>query len=126
MKRLLLLDAHLDESRELASQLRSRGWDVMHAATARAAFEMMPCLRPAAVITELTLPDAHGLHVARALRSMVEHDIVVIALTRLTDQLGERALAAGFDHVARKPAHVDVLHARIADLVVPGDDRQIA
>jgi len=126
MKRLLLLDAHLDESRELASQLRSRGWDVTHAGTARAAFEMMPRVRPAAVITELTLPDAHGLHVARALRSMVEDDIVVIALTRLTDQLGERALAAGFDHVARKPAHVDVLHARIADLVVLGGDRLIA
>jgi len=47
-----------------------------------------------------------------------------ISWTRLADQLGERALAAGFDHVARKPAHVDALHARIHDLV--GRSRLIA
>jgi DNA-binding response OmpR family regulator len=126
MKRLLLLDDQLDEARDLASQLRLRGWDVTVVGTARAAFDAMPSVRPAAVITELSLPDAHGLNVVRALRSLVEHDIVVIALTRLTDQLGERALAAGFDHVARKPAHVDVLHARLADLIVPAGDRLIA
>jgi len=126
MKRLLLVDHHADEARELASQLRSRGWDVTIAATARTAFDMLPRVRPDAVIAELSLPDAQGLHIARSLRSMVDHDIVVIALTRLVDQHGEHALAAGFDHVARKPAHVDALHARIADLVVPSGDRLIA
>jgi CheY-like chemotaxis protein len=124
MKRLLLVDDHADEARDLASQLRSRGWDVTIARTARTAFDMLPRVRPCAVVTELSLPDAQGLNIARALRSMVEHDIVVIALTRLMDQLGERALAAGFDHVARKPAHVEALHARIEDLVVV--DRLIA
>ena len=47
---------------------------------------------------------------------MIERDIVVVALTRDADTLGERAMAAGFDHVARKPAHVDALHARMEDL----------
>ena len=123
-RRLLLVDGHAVEARELAGQLRSRGWEVILVSSARDAFDMLPRTRPAAVITELTLPDAHGLHVARALRSMVEHDIVVVALTRLADQLGDRALAAGFDHVARKPAHVDALHARLSELVV--NDRLIA
>jgi CheY-like chemotaxis protein len=119
MKRLLLVDDCLDESRELAAQLRSRGWDVTVVRSAREAFDAIPRLQPDAIVTELALPDAHGVHVARALRSMLERDIVVIALTRLADQFGERALAAGFDHVARKPAHVDVLHARIEDLMPP-------
>ena len=116
MKRLLLLDDHADEARDLASQLRSRGWDVTIVASARAAFDAIPDVQPDAIITELALPDAQGLHVARALRSMVERDIVVIALTRDADKLGERAMAAGFDHVARKPAHVEALHARMEDL----------
>jgi CheY-like chemotaxis protein len=116
MKRLLLLDDHAAEARELATQLRSRGWDVTIVATARAAFDAIPQVQPDAIITELALPDAQGLHVVRALRSMIERDIVVVALTRDADALGERAMAAGFDHVARKPAHVDALHARMEDL----------
>lgn len=117
MRRLLLVDDQTDDARELASQLRARGWDVTVVATAHAAFDALPHVKPAAVITELALPDAHGLHVARALRSLVDHDIVVVALSRLADQLGERALSAGFDHVARKPEHVDALHARVEDLI---------
>jgi two-component system KDP operon response regulator KdpE len=116
MKRVLLLDDHVDEARELAAQLRSRGWHVTIVGTARAAFDALPHIQPDAIITELALPDAQGLNVVRALRSMVERDIVVVALSRDADRLGERALAAGFDHVARKPAHVDALHARMEDL----------
>lgn len=117
MKKMMLIDDHADEARDLAASLRARGWDVTVVHTARAAFDLVPRQRPDVIVTELSLPDAHGLHVARALRSMTDRDLVVIALTRLADQLGDRALAAGFDHVARKPAHVEALHARIDDLV---------
>jgi CheY-like chemotaxis protein len=54
--------------------------------------------------------------VLRALRSRAERDVIVVALSRDADRLGEQALAAGFDHVACKPAQVGALHARIADL----------
>jgi len=117
MRRIILIDDHADEARELAASLRSRGWDVSVVHTARAAFELVPRTKPDAIVTELVLPDAHGLHVARALRSLCERDIVIVALTRLADQLGERALASGYDHVARKPAHIDALHAHLDALV---------
>ncbi len=117
MKRMILIDDHADEARELAAGLRSRGWDVTVVHSARAAFEAVPKVKPDVIVTELVLPDAHGLHVARTLRSLAERDLVVVALTRLADQLGERALSSGFDYVARKPAHVDVLHARLDVLV---------
>lgn len=117
MKRMLLIDDHADEARDLAVALRSRGWDVTVVHSARAAFEIVPTVPPDVIVTELSLPDAHGLHVARALRNMSDRDLVVVALTRLADQLGDRALASGFDHVARKPAHVEALHARLDDLV---------
>ncbi|MBV8761207.1 MAG: response regulator [Deltaproteobacteria bacterium] len=116
MKRVLLLDDHVDEARDLATQLRGRGWHVTIVHTARAAFDAIPHVQPDAIITELALPDAQGLHVARALRSMLEHDVVVVALTRDADRISQHAIAAGFDHVARKPAHVDALHARMEDL----------
>ncbi len=117
MKKMMLIDDHADEARDLAASLRARGWDVTVVHNAREAFDLVPKQPPDVVVTELSLPDAHGLHVARALRSMTDRDLVVVALTRLADQLGDRALAAGFDHVARKPAHVDALHARLDDLV---------
>jgi CheY-like chemotaxis protein len=117
MNRLLLIDDQSEDARDVASALRSRGWIVSIVASARAAFDAIPELQPDAIITELVLPDAHGLHVARALRTLVERDIVIVALTRLADELGTRALASGFDHVARKPAHVDALHARLGALL---------
>src|SRR5690242_9030388 len=117
MKRMILIDDHADEARALASSLRARGWDVTVAHSARAAFDLITTTQPDVVITELALPDAQGLHVARALRSLADRDLVIVALTRLADQLGESALAAGYDHVARKPAQVDTLHARLDDLI---------
>lgn len=115
--RLLLIDDQSEDARDVAAALRSRGWFVSIVASAGAAFDILPSLQPDAIITELVLPDAHGVHVARALRSLIERDVVIVALSRLADTLGERALAAGFDHVARKPAHVDALYARLAALV---------
>jgi DNA-binding response OmpR family regulator len=117
MKRLLLIDDQSDDARDVASALRSRGWTVSVVASARAAFDASPALQPDAIVTELVLPDAHGLHVARALRSLLDRDVIIVALTRLADELGDRALASGFDHVARKPAHVDALHARLGALL---------
>jgi DNA-binding response OmpR family regulator len=117
MKRMMLIDDHADEARELAASLRSRGWEVMVLHSAHAAFDAVRAQQPDVIVTELVLPDAHGLHVARALRSLAMRDLVVVALTRLADQLAERALAYGFDHVVRKPAHVDALTARLDDLV---------
>ena len=115
--RLLLIDDQSEDARDVASALRQRGWIVTIVASARAAFDAIPDVQPDAIITELVLPDAHGLHVARALRSLIERDIVIVALSRIADQLGERALASGYDHVVRKPAHVDALHARLATLL---------
>jgi two-component system OmpR family response regulator len=115
--RVLLIDDQSEDARDVAAALRSHGWTVSIVASARAAFDVLPELQPDAIITELVLPDAHGLHVARALRSLIDRDVIVVALTRLADELGERALASGFDHVARKPAHVEALHARLAALV---------
>ena len=117
MKRMILIDDQADEARELAASLRARGWEVTIAHSASVAFDLVPRTQPDVVVTELALPDAHGLHVARALRSLCERDLVIVALTRLADQLGERALASGYDHVARKPAHVDALHARLGHLM---------
>lgn len=117
MMRLLLIDDQSEDARDVAAALRSRGWVVSIVASARAAFDVLPTLQPDVIITELVLPDAHGFHIARALRSLIERDIIIVALTRLADELGERALASGFDHVARKPAHAEALHARLTALV---------
>src|SRR3569623_2113851 len=116
MKKLLLLDDHATEARELASQLRARGWDVTIVASARAAFDAIPEVQPDAIITELALPDAQGLHVVRALRATGESpDLRQPRSTRGPPRTGTHARAPTHGHprtgtharapTARAPTH---------------------
>jgi two-component system OmpR family response regulator len=112
-RRILLIDDNDDQRSMLATALRSRGWSVEIARNAKRGVDAALRSQPEIVVTELILPDTRGFDFARSLRSMVEHDLLVIALTRVSEQLHKRALAAGFDFVLRKPFAVEVLHARM-------------
>jgi DNA-binding response OmpR family regulator len=107
--RVLLIDDNKDHRAALALALLARGWYVETAGTARAGLDLASKAPPDVVLTELILPDTRGYQFARALRSVIEHDVIVIALTRLPKVLHEQALAAGFDYVEGKPVHIDTL-----------------
>jgi len=116
VRRVLLIDDNDDQRSILASALRSRGWTVEAARNGAQGIAAAQRAQPEVVLTELILPDVRGFDYARSLRSMVDHDLVVIAVTRIPEELHRRALSAGFDLIVRKPLEADELCRRLFDL----------
>jgi len=112
-RRVLLIDDNDDQCSVLANALRARGWSVEVARSGKQGLELAARVQPDVVLTELILPDVRGFNFAISLRAMVEHELVVIALTRVPEELHGRALRSGFDLVQRKPFCVDDLHVRM-------------
>lgn len=111
--RVLLIDDHDVARRELAENLRVRGWEVFGARDLQTGIDLAIDLRPQAIITELQLPDVRGFYFARSLRSVVDEDIKLIALTRMQEDAADAARMAGFDIVFQKPVNAEHLHRRL-------------
>jgi CheY-like chemotaxis protein len=107
---ILLVDDDADMRDHLTRELRTHGWNVIVASDVRAAIERAGNEQPAAIISELTLPDARGYYFARTFKTMVEHDIAVVGVTRADAGEFEEARKSGFDHVFAKPVDVEALH----------------
>jgi len=107
--RLLIVDHAPAVCVELAAYFQARGWQVACAADMKGAIEIAMAIQPDAIITELELRDVHGLHFVRALRSAVEHDIVILGVTTLPERVG----APGFERVFVKPAPASELEAAL-------------
>jgi len=102
----------------LANALRLRGWSIEGARNGKLGLDAVAHNLPDIVLTELILPDVRGFNFVHSVRSMVEHDLFVIGLTRLPRELHGRALTSGFDHVQCKPIDIDELHARMQATVL--------
>jgi two-component system cell cycle response regulator len=111
-RRALLIDDNDDHREWLAGALRDRSWDVVALRGGKAALGIAPQQRPDVIICELILPDVQGLQLARAFRTALDHDVTIIAATRVPD-LAPQALAATYDHVLGKPVDLVELFARV-------------
>lgn len=116
--RVLLIDDNDDQRSMLANALRARGWNVDVARSGKQGIERAQVGRPDVVMTELLLPDVRAYHFARTLRCVIEHDMRIIALTRLPVSLHRRAIEEGFDRVECKPIDPDRLHETLTTLVM--------
>ncbi len=85
--------------------LRSQGYDVVHAATAHEAFELLKGERPALILMDIQLPGMDGLAATRRLKEDAStRDIPVVAVTSYAmsgDR--EKALTAGCAGFVVKP-----------------------
>jgi CheY-like chemotaxis protein len=106
---ILLVDTDEGARTTLMLALRARGWNVVVANDVRGAIERAEDEQPIAIISELNLPDARGYFFARTLKTMVEHDVAIVGVTRVNPTEFGQALAAGFDAVFEKPIDVDTL-----------------
>lgn len=111
-RRALLVDDNDDHREWLACALRDRGWDVIAMRAGKLALDVAPKQRPDLIVCELVLPDVQGLQLARAFRTALEHDVTIIAATRVPE-LASQALAATYDHVLGKPVVLVELFARV-------------
>ena len=101
--RVLVIDDDTDVRRRLADELGACGWETFEASRLRQALDCAALRQPELIVTELILPDVHGFHFGRTLRSMVEHDVHLVAVTRAKARAFDQAIAAGFDLVLPKP-----------------------
>ena len=108
---VLLVDDDEAACDGLSRELSARGWNVIVATDVRTAVERAGDEQPFAIISELVLPDARGYNFARTLKTMVEHDVVVIGVTKVDARQFDDALKAGFDATFAKPVDIDMLHA---------------
>jgi two-component system, OmpR family, response regulator len=112
-RRMLIVDDHEDTRTDLVAHFSSLGWDVDVATDVKTAIESALAFQPHAIVSELLLPDARGYFFARTLRSIIDHDIRLVGLTRLSHQVFEEARVAGFDVVFAKPIDVRQLERHL-------------
>jgi DNA-binding response OmpR family regulator len=110
-RRALLVDDNDDHREWLAREMGARGWEVIATRSGKLALEVAPDQQPDLIVSELVLPDVQGLQLARAFRTALDHDVTIIAATRVPE-LAPQALSATYDHVLPKPVDLIQLFAR--------------
>lgn len=108
---VLLVDDDLAARDTLMHGLRERDWTVIVAENARDAIVRAADAQPDAIVSELVLTYATEYHFARALKTMVDHDVPLIGVTGASVEQFARAREAGFDVVLGKPVDAATLDA---------------
>ena len=103
--------------------LRSQGYRVREAATAKQAFEMVKTERPALILMDLQLPGMDGLEATRKLKQdPTMRDVPIIAVTSYAMQGDrERAHEAGCVGYITKPIDKTTLIQEIATILGNND-----
>ena len=109
---ILLIDDEISIQRAVEPLLRSRGYDVQVARTAREAMDAFTRYKPDLLILDLGLPDADGLEVCRWVRAQSEVPILVLS-ARDAEQAKVKALDDGADDFVTKPFGPEELVARV-------------
>ena len=109
---ILLVDDELSIQRTMTPLLRSRGYEVTVAGTAREALESVDAERPDLIVLDLGLPDMDGLEVCRRVRARWDTPIVVLS-ARGAERDKVEALDEGADDYVTKPFGPDELLARV-------------
>lgn len=109
---ILLVDDELALQRAVEPLLRSRGYEVAVARTAREATDAFEQCKPDLMILDLGLPDGDGLDVCRWIRGRSEIPILVLS-ARGAERDKVRALDDGADDFVTKPFGPEELLARV-------------
>jgi len=109
---ILLVDDELSIQRTTAPLLRSRGYEVTVAGTAREALASVKGDRPDLIVLDLGLPDMDGIEVCRRVRAQWDTPIVVLS-ARGAEQDKVTALDEGADDYVTKPFGPEELLARV-------------
>jgi two-component system response regulator MprA len=115
--RLLVVEDEPELRAALARALRSEGYRVVTASDGRVALEVMPAVRPDALVLDVLMPHVNGLELCRRLRADGDHVPVLMLTAR--DAVGDRVagLDAGADDYLVKPFALEELFARIRALL---------
>ena len=104
-ERILLVEDNAVNRRLASFLLRSQGYQVLEAATAQEAFEIIKTDRPDLIVMDIQLPGMDGLEATKKLKEdPATRDIPVVAVTSYAMKGDrEKALAAGCAGYITKP-----------------------
>ena len=110
-RRVVIVDDNEDAALSLAMVCGAWGHEVHTACGGREAIALCGEFSPEIAILDISMPGMNGYELARELRRKFGDEVVLIALTALS-QLEDkgRAREAGFNHHMVKPAELDALH----------------
>jgi DNA-binding response OmpR family regulator len=113
-RRVVIVDDNEDAALSLAMVCGAWGHEVHTACGGREAIALCGEFSPEIAILDISMPGMNGYELARELRRRFGVEVVLIALTALS-QLEDkgRAREAGFNHHMVKPAELDALHELI-------------
>jgi CheY-like chemotaxis protein len=115
--RVLVVDDHGDARELLGLVLRERGAEVMLAASAAEALEVLAHAAVDVLVSDLAMPGTDGYALIAAVRSGARPTIPAVALTAYAGRsVSERAIAAGFTAHATKPVDPEDLVELIVKL----------
>jgi CheY-like chemotaxis protein len=125
---MLVVDDDQEATEALKALLKSLGADVVVAASADRALEILAEHHPDVVVSDIGMPGRDGLALAREIRSREQNcnggRLPLVALTaygRVEDEV--EIFAAGFDSHVVKPVDPAELAAVIKSIVAPNRDR---
>ena len=122
-EKILLVEDNEVNRRLAEFLLRSQGYEVIEAASAEQAFEILATERPDLIVMDIQLPDMDGLEATRRLKvDPLLRNIPVVAVTSFA-MTGdhERAMAAGCIGYITKPIDKTTFIGEIASHLVEGD-----
>lgn len=110
--RILVIDDEPNILGTLAPLLRTRGYEVSTAMTAKSAREAIARERPDLIVLDLGLPDADGVDLCQEIREA--HSVPIVVLSARGGESDKvRALDVGADDYVTKPFGAEELTARI-------------
>ncbi len=126
--RVLVVDDHELVREMLREQLTRRGYAVVLAATAREALALARASPPAAVVSDLNMPELSGLALLRALRHDPHTKTVpfILFTADRSHALAQAAQEAGALACLAKPDDLGRLFALLAEVVPPAAATQRA
>ena len=110
--RILVVDDEPQLTRVLRTGLTSRGYDVRVAADGLSGFETFIDWHPDLLITDLAMPEMHGLELCRRVRAISAVPIIVLS-AKGEEKTKVEALDIGADDYVMKPFGIDELLARV-------------
>jgi two-component system phosphate regulon response regulator PhoB len=117
-KKILVVEDNLDTRQLLHYYFKAEGFDVVTAADGREGLYMATAERPDLIVTDINMPELHGIELIRQLRALSEFkNIPIIALTAYGLDERDEAIRAGANRAADKPTDLDSLVDDIEELL---------
>ncbi|MCX8024394.1 MAG: response regulator [Thermanaerothrix sp.] len=121
-KTILYVEDNLDNRTLVRRLLQANGYNVLEAANAAEALNLLNTHRPDLILMDINMPDIDGYTLTRTIKTM-EHlrSVPIVALTaNVMRGDKERTLQAGCDGYIEKPIDVDRFTDQIAEFLING------